>query len=67
MKRMVFVVMLLAALCAGCAPRVSKIDEAYRQGRLTEYEYRQLKLQERLLEEQETQTAIQIMNSGRRR
>lgn len=60
------IVCMLVLLLVSCAPRVNRIDQAYREGRLTEYQYLQLKVMEKQAAEADTANVLRIINSGRR-
>lgn len=64
----VIVVVLAVVFLVGCCPgRVNLTDQAYRDGKLTFYEYQQLKFQETMVEEAETANALRLINSGWKR
>lgn len=56
------VILCLLTLSACCGPaRQNPIDRAYREGRLTEYEYHQLKIQEKIAREADTANTLRII------
>ena len=62
------VVLYLVVLLVGCGPaRMGSLERAYREGRLTEYQYHQLRLQEKMAREADTANYLTIINSGRKR